>query len=87
MDTKYVIFVFISTFLLAAIYSSTPTYYVSAAKSNSCSSSKTSNGKFLIIECCDIETDDETGAVLSAICEKRVCAARGSPICAFVQKG
>ena len=73
MDTKFVIFVLISTFLIAAIYSSTATHYVWAKISRSCAGGKTADGKFAITTCCTIETDDKTGAVTNTICSVTTC--------------
>jgi hypothetical protein len=84
MYARYVIFAALSVLLGSAIYVSSSTYYISAAKSRSCSDTVSNDGKFRITTCCDIETTDH--AVVSVTnCQTTVCPI-GGVICGEAAK-
>jgi hypothetical protein len=85
MDTKYVIFVIISTFLIAAIYSSNATYYVSAKQVTGCTSS-VRVGSMSTTTCCTLTFDDNTGLLVGSSCTTTSCDVHPDGLC-YVWKG
>jgi hypothetical protein len=62
---------FYLTFLIAAVYSSTTTHYVSAKTSETCTETKKPGG-IIVSTCCDITTNDK-GVVTKVECITTVC--------------
>jgi hypothetical protein len=77
MNTKFLIFAALSVLLVAAIYSSSSTYYVSAAMQTTCSSQRSDDGKYVTIECCTFDTDENGEITGPVVCQKRLCPVEG----------
>jgi hypothetical protein len=81
VNTKSVMYVFISTFLVAAIYSSTATHYLSAANTQTYlghACFKYTSGPANVQSCCWVQTDNTGLKILSDSCVTGICGPKNN---------
>lgn len=91
MDTKYVIFVFISAFLVAAVYSSTATnttHNLSADPIIGCFHIPGHDSSLEIVTCCDAELEGYGTNIHDAKCfPNKLCYTKKTLTCTEIGKG